>query len=77
MVTATRIIRKPATQLDQELSNHHAFGTMTDMEEPEWAGKVIWSGSETADGPDVRFGGYLEGAVASSVRTVGMLEPKL
>ena len=65
-----------ATQLDQDLSNHHAFGTMTDMEEPEWHGKVIWSGSETADGHDARFAGYLEGAVASSIRTLGLLEPK-
>jgi monoamine oxidase len=55
----------------------YAFGTMTDMAEPEWDGKIIWSGSETADGHDVHFGGYLEGAVASSVRTVGLLEPKL
>jgi monoamine oxidase len=50
---------------------------MTDMAEPEWHGNIIWSGSETADGHDVHFGGYLEGAVASSVRTVGLLEPKL
>ena len=50
---------------------------MTDMAEPEWDGNIIWSGSETADGHDVQFGGYLEGAVAASVRTVGLLEPKL
>jgi len=68
---------RTATQLDQELSNQHTFGTMTDMEEAEWDGKVIWSGSETADGHDARFGGYLEGALASSVRTLGLLEPKL
>jgi monoamine oxidase len=65
---------RTATQLDQNLSNHHAFGTITDMDEPEWDGKVIWSGSETADGHNTRFGGYLEGAVTSSVRTVRLLE---
>jgi hypothetical protein len=40
----------PFPQLDQEVSNHHAFGTMTEMAEPEWDGNIIWSGSETADG---------------------------
>ncbi len=68
---------RTATPLDQDIPNHHAFGTMTDMAEPEWDGKIIWSGSETADGPYVHFAGYLEGAVASSVRTVGLLEDKL
>ena len=68
---------RTATQLDQQVSNHHAFGTMTDMAEPEWDGNIIWSGSETADGHDAHFGGYLEGAVASSVRTVGLLEARL
>jgi len=66
-----------ATQLDQDLSNHHAFGTMTDRAEPEWDGKIIWSGSETADGQYVHFAGYLEGAVAASLQTVGLLEDKL
>jgi len=50
---------------------------MTDMIEPEWNGNIIWSGSETVDGHDAHFGGYLEGAVASSLRAVGLLEPKL
>ena len=49
---------------------------MTDMAEPEWGGKIIWSGSETASGDNVHFGGYLEGAVASSVRTLGLLGPE-
>jgi monoamine oxidase len=66
-----------ATPLDQDISNHHAFGTMTELAEPEWGGNIIWSGSETADGHNIHFGGYLEGAVASSVRTLGLLEPKL
>jgi len=64
---------RTATQLDQDISNHHVSGTMTDMAEPEWDGNIIWSGSETADGRDGQFGGYLEGAVAASVRTVGLL----
>lgn len=71
---------RTATQLDQDLSNHHTFGMMTDMTdmaEPEWDGKIIWSGSETADGHYGHFGGYLEGAVASSVRTVGLLEAEV
>jgi len=68
---------RTATQLDQDLSNHHAFGTMTDRAEPEWDGKIIWSGSETAGDQYVHVAGYLEGAVAASVRTVGLLEDKL
>ncbi len=67
---------RTATQLDQDLSNQHAFGTMTELAEPEWDGNIIWSGSETADGHNVQFGGYLEGAVAASVRTVGLLEKR-
>ena len=55
----------------------YAFGTMSDMAEPEWDGKIIWSGSEAADGQYAHFAGYLEGAVASSVRTVGLFEDKL
>jgi monoamine oxidase len=68
---------RTATQLDQDISNHHAFGTMTDRAEPEWDGNIIWSGSETAGGQYAHFGGYLEGAIASSVQTVGLLEDKL
>ena len=66
---------RTATQLDQNLPNHHAFGTMTEMAEPEWGGRIIWSGSETADGRYAHFGGYLEGAVAASLRTIGLLTP--
>jgi len=67
---------RTATQLDQDPSSHHAFGAMSVRQEPEWDGNVIWSGSETADGQYARFAGYLEGAVASSIRTLGLLGPK-
>ena len=63
-----------ATELDQESSNQHTFSRLQDHAEPEWDQRLVWSGSELADG---HIGGYLEGAVYSSVRTVGIVESLL
>lgn len=63
-----------ATDLDQEASNQHSFNGMQPMTESEWHDRLLWSGSEMAGG---HIGGYLEGAVHSSVRAVGIVETRL
>ncbi len=63
--------RYTATELDQPSSNQHVFSRMQEFAEQEWGKRLIWSGSELAGG---HIGGYLEGAIYSSVRTVGMID---
>lgn len=41
--------------------------------EPSWHGRLLWSGSETASTAE-RNNGYLEGALESSWRTIGLLD---
>jgi len=60
-----------ATKLDQQSSNHHSINRFDDVIEPDWDGRLVWSGSEMAAG---HMSGYLEGAIYSSVRAAGIVE---
>ena len=59
-----------ATNLDQEPPGQHTVCDMGTFTEPGWGSRLIWSGSETAAG---HVGGYLEGALAASERTLASL----
>jgi monoamine oxidase len=52
-----------ATPLDQHIPNHHPSNSVSEIVEPDWQSRLIWSGSETALG---HYNGYIEGAIMSS-----------
>jgi monoamine oxidase len=63
-----------ASKHDQLIPNHHPVNYWSTTIEPDWPGRLIWSGSETANG---HANGYLEGAVIASKETVMQLESLL
>jgi len=52
-----------ATERDQHIPNHHPRNQLTTVVEPGWQKRLIWSGSETAEG---HVNGYIEGALSAS-----------
>lgn len=52
-----------ATSLDQQIPNQHPSNSISTTVEPDWQSRLIWSGSEMAQG---HYNGYIEGAVMAS-----------
>ena len=67
---------RTATQADHEAQVAHTVMWPGNSAEISWDGRLLWSGSETADGGP-RNNGYLEGALEASERTVRQLTADL
>lgn len=52
-----------ATELDQPVANHHSLKSLSTIEEVGWGQRLIWSGTEAAQG---HIKGYIEGAIVAS-----------
>ncbi len=59
-----------ATEYDQEIQNHHPMNAWSTRTESSFANRVIWSGTESAEG---QFNGYIEGALSASVKALQAL----
>ena len=61
-----------ATEVDQTMGGGHASSSIRDYTESDFADRLIWSGTETAD--HLRgYNGLIEGAIEASLRTVDLL----
>lgn len=61
-----------ATQYDQEIQRFHPANNIAYVEEPEWNGRVIWSGTESADYRQ-HNNGFLEGALEASTHAIKLI----
>ena len=52
-----------ATEFDQHIANYHSLSSQSTIEEVGWGQRLIWSGTEAAQG---QIRGYIEGAIAAS-----------
>jgi monoamine oxidase len=52
-----------ATELDQQIANHHSLNSLSTIKEVGWGQRLIWSGTETVEG---HIKGYIEGAITAS-----------
>ncbi|MFT5136616.1 MAG: monoamine oxidase [Arenicella sp.] len=52
-----------ATELDQQIANHHSLNSLSTIKEVGWGQRLIWSGTEAAQG---HIKGYIEGAITAS-----------
>jgi monoamine oxidase len=52
-----------ATGLDQQIANHHSLNSLSTIKEVGWGQRLIWSGTEAAQG---HIKGYIEGAITAS-----------
>ncbi len=59
-----------ATAHDQLISNHHPSNYWSTKIEPVFNNRIIWSGTESANG---HYNGYIEGAIIASKNTLSML----
>jgi hypothetical protein len=58
--------------MDQQ-NGGHASAAFNQVTEADWKHQLIWSGTETAGLGQQRNNGYLEGALESSFRTLGLI----
>ncbi len=60
-----------ASQLDQKIPNHHPSNHWDSKLEDDWQERLIWSGTESADG---HYNGYIEGAIIASKASLNFLQ---
>jgi len=60
-----------ATELDQNIPQHHPQNHFVNRAESGWCGRLIWSGSETDFGG---YNGYIEGALSASYSALQLVQ---